>query len=232
MADSSSQSARDDEGKFDGLVGEDGANLTERVSVLESFYRAEMERTVGWRTRLDQTTNWAVVLMAAILTFTFSSSNNPHYVVLIGVLGVFAFLIIESQRYQEYDAWRYRIRVLQRELIADMMDPDTSTSSDWQEQLADDLRQPTLVISRWRAIGHRLKRVYLFLLSVLIVAWLVRISIFDTEQSWLETASIASIPGEIVVGFIAVLYLVSVSLAVWSVVDDKMREFRDDPISE
>lgn len=207
-------------------------DVSDRIAVIDNFYRGEMERTVGWRTRLDQTTNWAVVLMAAILTFAFSSTDNPHYVVLIGVLGVFAFLVIESQRYQEYDAWRYRVRLMQRGFVAETFDPATSAPSDWQERLADDLREPSLVISRWRAIGHRLKRVYLFLLSVLIFAWLLRISVFDSGRSWLETATIGSIPGEAVVGIVAGLYLLSVALAVWSAVDDKMREFRDDPISE
>ncbi|ELZ18002.1 hypothetical protein C477_12377 [Haloterrigena salina JCM 13891] len=38
-----------------------------------------------WRERLDQTTYWAIVIMSAILTWTFSSRNNPHYVLLLGV---------------------------------------------------------------------------------------------------------------------------------------------------
>jgi uncharacterized membrane protein len=214
------------------ITEEEATDMSDRISVINNFYRGEMERAVGWRTRLDQTTNWAVVIMAAILTFTFSSSDNPHYVVLIGVLGVIAFLIIESQRYQEYDAWRYRVRVMQRQFVADMIDSESSSSSNWRNELADDLRDPTLVIPRWRAIGHRLKRVYLFLLSVLIFAWLLRISVFDTKQTWLQTASITAIPGSVVVGIVAVLYLIAVVLALWSTFGDKMREFSDDPISD
>jgi uncharacterized membrane protein len=214
------------------IAEEDATDMSDRISVINNFYRGEMERSVGWRTRLDQTTNWAVVIMAAILTFTFSSSDNPHYVVLIGVLGVLAFLIIESQRYQEYDAWRYRVRVMQRQFVADMIDSESSSRSNWRNELADDLRDPTLVIPRWRAIGHRLKRVYLFLLSVLIFAWLLRISVFDSEQTWLQTASIADIPGSVVVGIVATLYLIAVVLALLSAFGDKMREFSDDPISD
>lgn len=232
MAESPSESETGSNSDRQESSEDESAGLSDRLSMIENFYRGEMERTVGWRTRLDQTTNWAVVVMAAILTFVFSSEDNPHYVVLIGVLGVFAFLVIESQRYQEYDAWRYRVRLMQRQLVADMLDPDSSQSVDWREQMADDLRNPTLVISRLQAVGHRLKRVYLFLLSVLIFAWVLRISVFDSGQTWLETARIADIPGLVVVGIVAGLYLISVALAVWSAVDDKMREFRDDPILE
>ena len=204
---------------------------SEALSTIGHFYRGEMERIVGWRSRLDQTTNWAVVLMAAILTFVFSSEDSPHYVVLIGILGVLAFLVIESQRYQEYDAWRYRIRLLQRQFFADVVSSDGSSGSDWQEHLSGDLESPALLIPRWRAMGHRLKRVYLLLLTVLIAAWMLRITVFDPDNTWLETAAIGDIPGAVVVGLVLGSYLVFSALALWSVFYERMREFRDEPIS-
>jgi uncharacterized membrane protein len=66
------------------------------VALIGHFYRAEVERMTAWRTRLDQTTNWAVVLMATILTFVFASPDYPYYMLLIGAIGVGAFLVIES----------------------------------------------------------------------------------------------------------------------------------------
>jgi len=45
-----------------------------------------------WRTRLDATTNWAVITAAAALTFTFNSPQSPHYVVLLVILLVLIFL--------------------------------------------------------------------------------------------------------------------------------------------
>lgn len=45
-------------------------------------------------------------MTAAILTWVFTSPENPHYVLLIGILGLLDFLFIEAKRYQEYDAWR------------------------------------------------------------------------------------------------------------------------------
>jgi uncharacterized membrane protein len=215
-----------DGGPFSGMP-----DRSDALSMVGHFYRGEMERTVGWRTRLDQTTNWAVVLMAAILTFVFSSEDNPHYVLLIGILGVVAFLVIESQRYQEYDAWRYRVRLLQREFFADLLGPDAPSAGEWQEDLREDLHKPSLVVSRLGAMGHRLKRVYLFLLTVLVTTWLLRISVFDPERTWLETAAIAEVPGSVVVGLVLGLYLGLAVLALWSALADRMREFREAPIS-
>ena len=48
----------------------------EYVTAVAHFYRAEMHRSLVWRSRLDTTTNWAVVATVAILTFSF---NNPQY---------------------------------------------------------------------------------------------------------------------------------------------------------
>jgi len=196
------------------------------IELTGHFYRGELERMTAWRTRLDQTTNWAVVLMAAILTFAFSSSDNPHYVLLLGALGVGAFLLIESQRYQEYDAWRYRVRVLQRNVFAGVFaPPETGDDPDWRAKLGSDLRQPRLLYPRWRAFAHRLRRVYFFLLSVLLIGWMLRISVFVTGATWQETASIASLSGHIVVAVVGMVYLALALLAAWSLYESQFREF-------
>ena len=204
------------------------------ISVLGDFYRGEMERAVGWRTRLDQTTNWAVVLMAAIITFTFSSEDNPHYVLLIGVLGAVAFLLIESQRFQEYDVWRYRVRLLQRRFFADAADPDRSSASEseWRAEFGENLRRPSLTISFLQAMGHRLKHVYIYLLSVLTATWILRITAFESDTGWQQSASIGSIPGTVVAGVVLAVYVALVGLALWSIADHRMREFSDDALED
>jgi len=224
-----SGSSRDDR---ETLGEETTSDQSDVVSTMGDFYRGEVERTVSWRTRLDQTTNWAVVLMATILTFVFSSEDNPHYMLLVAVLGVFVFLLIESQRYQEYDAWRYRVRILQRHFVADVADPEHASRSDWRQQLGEDLRSPTIPISRLKATAHRLRRVYLFLLTILVAAWLLRISIFDADRPWLQTAAIADIPGLVVVGAVLGLYFVLFALALWSAVENRTREFGDGTVTE
>lgn len=46
------------------IVDESG----ELGSAMAHLYRGEMDRMTTWRQRLDQTTYWAVTVMAAILT--------------------------------------------------------------------------------------------------------------------------------------------------------------------
>lgn len=201
-------------------------DLSAYTTLTTDFYRGEMDRMTTWRSRLDQTTNWAVVIVAAILTWAFTSPDNPHYVILIGVFGAAAFLVMEAHRYREYDVWRNRVRTLQEGLFADVFAPDRTRDGDWQAELGDELRTPTFDISVIGAINHRLRRSYLALLLILLVAWIARITVFETSEPWRQTASIFVIPGEVVIGVVAVFYVIVVGIVVWSGHNNRTQEFQ------
>jgi uncharacterized membrane protein len=212
-------------------AGSIGARIADDPSAATAmtadFYRGEVDRTTTWRARLDQTTNWAVVVVAAILTWAFSSSENPHYVILIGVFGITAFLAMEATRYREYDIWRNRVRTLQSELIADVLALDRSPGADWQTRLSEELRDPGFEITFPQALSHRLRRSYLALLLILLVAWLARITVFEPSEPWRRTASIFLIPGDVVVALVGVFYVLVVGITVWSARDERVREFQE-----
>lgn len=194
-------------------------------SAVHQFYRAEMERMVTWRTRLDQTTNWTVVVIAAVLTWSFSSPDNPHYVLLVGALATVGFLLIEAQRYQEYDAWRARVRVLQREFFADVYAPgDRNGDPNWRENMGRDLRTPSIRIPYLEAVSHRLGHVYLPMLTILLAAWVARITVF-VKKPVTAAAAIEAVPGVAVLGVVGVVYLAAAGLAGWSLTRAPRREF-------
>lgn len=196
------------------------------ASLIGHFYRAEMDRITAWRSRLDQTTNWAVIIMASVLTWVFSSENNPHYILLIGILTLLAFLLIEARRYQKYDAWRSRVRMLQEDLFAEVSDPDELEHRDWRHRLGADLRDPTLRIPYWKAISHRLRHVHFLLITVLLAAWVFRVTVFAGDESWTTTAAIADVSGVAVVGIVMAVYAVLLGLTVASgFVGGSEREF-------
>src|SRR6201986_3329596 len=58
------------------------------IGALAHLYRGELYRSTVWRTRLDATTNWAVVSTGLALSMTFASANaSPLPLVLVGLLG-------------------------------------------------------------------------------------------------------------------------------------------------
>ncbi|QSW99257.1 DUF2270 domain-containing protein [Haloterrigena alkaliphila] len=197
-------------------------------SVMAHVYRGEIDRVGTWRQRLDETTTWAVTLMAAILTWAFSSTDNPHYILLIGIVVVTIFLGIEARRYRDYDVFRSRARVIQENLFANALDPSQGTENhDWRAELSKDYRRPTLKVSVSEAVVNRLRRVYLALLSVLVVAWVFRITAFGPRQDWLTTAEIARIPGIAVVAVVGVFYVVLLGVTFWPRERHAKGEFRE-----
>src|SRR6516162_6713602 len=63
------------------------------IGALAHLYRGEVYRSTAWRTRLDSTTNWAVVTTGIALSATFSSAEaSPLPMVLVGLI-VSVFLL-------------------------------------------------------------------------------------------------------------------------------------------
>jgi uncharacterized membrane protein len=181
-------------------------------SAMAHLYRGEIHRMKLWRERLDRTTNWAVTVMAAILTWAFADPSNPHYVILVGGVMVGIFLVIEARRYRGYDIWRSRVRLLQENVFAYALNPAHGVvDDDWRRKLADDYRTPTTKITYEEAIAHRLRRVYLPLFTVLVAAWLVRVFVM-APTGWPTTAAVGMVPGTVVTGGIALIYLGLVSV--------------------
>lgn len=65
-------------------------------SWMAHLYRGETHGIKFWRECLDRTTNWAVLVMSGVLTRGFSRSDRPHYILLLGIAALCAFLLIEA----------------------------------------------------------------------------------------------------------------------------------------
>ena len=160
-------------------------------SSLAHLYRGEIHRMKFWRERLDNTTRWAIVIMAAILTWTFASPNNPHYLLLFAAMELLVFAGIEAHRFRGYDVWRSRVRTLQRNVFARGLDPDgPPPEPEWRQRLADHYRNPAVHIPFEEALAHRLRRVYLPQFVVVIVAWVFRVTVYNPTPPWPASASI------------------------------------------
>jgi uncharacterized membrane protein len=151
---------------------------TEFNTAMVHLYRGEVGRANTWRTRLDGTTNWAVLTTGATLSFAFSSEKNTHVMILINSLLIFYFLYIEARRYLFYDLWRTRVRLMETEFFAEMLTPDREEElENWRQILANDLLHPRFSITLWEALGRRLRRNYIWIFGVLVISWVVKIVI-------------------------------------------------------
>ena len=213
----------------EGNLGSEFADSkAEMTSLLGDAYRGELDRETTWRSRLDQTTTWGVTVVAAILTWAFTSADNPHYIILVGILALSLFLMIEARRYRDYDVYRSRVRLFQQNLLAEALDPSGGIEhEDWRSKLSQDYRTPMLKVSIREATANRLRRIYLPLLAVLLIAWLFRITAFAPDENPLTTASVASVPGIVVVAVVALYYIAIVTIVLWPQDREAKGEFRE-----
>lgn len=182
------------------------------ATALIHLYRAEVTRANLWRNRLDTTTNWAVVTTAAALTFSFSSAQNPHFVLLLVLVLVLSFLNTEARRYSYYALWYHRVRLLETEFFAKMFAPPFQPAPDWGEALHDSLTTPTFLISRPEALVRRYQRNYVWIVTLLLASWGIKLMLHPypalTFRDILDRAAIGRwIPGAGVIGAVAAIYI-------------------------
>jgi len=153
---------------------------SEYVTALAHFYRGEMHRAQAWRSRLDTTTNWAVIATLGIMTFSF---NNPAYSMETLIAGMYVnlvFLLLEARRFRFFDVWRSRVRMIEENFMGPILRRDLGSSTDlWGKQVADDLLHPRFKIALMQAVKARLTRNYIFVFGFLLLAWLGRIFVLS-----------------------------------------------------
>src|SRR6195256_4799385 len=152
------------------------------VNAMSHFYRGELGRIMIWRQRLDITTNWAITSSTAIITIAFSNSAVPHIIFFFNLAIVWAMLWIEARRYRFYDAFRARVRMLEAHFLVPMvMENRDLLQGEWKKLVCEDLILPCFKISKLEAVGRRLRRNYVFIFILILVAWVTKIFLHAGE---------------------------------------------------
>lgn len=148
------------------------------VNAMSHFYRGELGRIMIWRQRLDVTTTWAITSSTTIIGAAFSFRDIPHIIFFFNLALVWIMLWIEARRYRFYDAFRGRVRMLESHFLVPMVTQNPKLlDGQWRKLVCEDLILPSFKISRLEALGRRLKRNYIFIFAIIMVAWTLKIFI-------------------------------------------------------
>ncbi|WP_105427639.1 DUF2270 domain-containing protein [Neorhizobium tomejilense] len=204
----------------------------EKANVIIHYYRGELGRMTSWRDRIDRTSNWAITVVAALLSVSLSTPTSHHGVVLFAMLLISLLLLIEARRYRFFDVYRARVRKLERHYFAQALYPQADLKPDWAQAIASSLRNPCFLISYREALFRRVRRNYVWMYAILLMAWLLKISTpkllpNDTEAdvvfSWSEAvnnAALGPLPGWSVIALVALLYAAVIFSALHREPDD------------
>lgn len=196
------------------------------MGAIAHLYRGEVYRSTIWRTRLDHTTNWAIVTMGIALSTTFSNPEaSPLPLLLVGLL-IVVFLGMEARRYRYFNVWRARARWLETNFYAPIITGEKRDDS-WQAVLARDYTAPRHHISFVRAVGRRLRRNYVWILAVQAIAYYGKIAIHPTPAATLaefvDRAAVGPIPGWMVLTAGFVYNFGWLAFALWTIWLDRRK---------
>jgi uncharacterized membrane protein len=191
---------------------------TEFINVMAHYHRAEIARMAGWRDRIDRTTNWAITVVAAMLSVSLSTPTAHHGVLLFAMVLVLLLLVIEARRYRFFDVYRNRVRRMERNYFAQIFAPEEGTTDDWIQKLGEDLRRPLFLTSTSQALTRRLRRNYCWLFLILLFAWIVKTTFIRMQENavdahlvgsvgeWIRNASVGPIPGWVTIAALTIFY--------------------------
>ena len=152
------------------------------VNALSHFYRGELGRIMIWRQRLDVTTTWAITTSTTIIGVAFSLRDVPHIIFFFNLMLVWIMLWIEARRYRFYDAFRGRVRMLESHFLVPMVAQSPKIlDGQWRRLVCEDLILPSFKISRLEAVGRRMKRNYVFIFGIVILAWTLKLFLHTPE---------------------------------------------------
>lgn len=212
---------------------------SEFATTMSHFHRAEIARMAGWRDRLDRTSNWAITVVAAMLSVSLSTPSAHHGVLLFAMLLITLLLWIEARRYRFFDVYRSRVRQFERYYFAQIFSPQPDFASNWLAILGEGLRSPRFLISQRSALIRRLRRNYIFMYTILMLAWVLKITTPSLSRegspigfgaSLIDTfrvATLGPIPGVVVVCGVTVFYLAMLAAAFLLRADDGELSFGD-----
>jgi uncharacterized membrane protein len=181
---------------------------------------------MSWRDRLDRTSNWAITVVAALLSVTLSTPSAHHGVLLFAMLLISLLLYVEARRYRFYDVYRMRVRQFERHYFAQVFAAQAVEpgAAPWLDALARDLRHPRFRIDLQTALTRRLRRNYIWMYGILMLGWALKITspklsadgaAQDTAISVaavLDNAGLGPLPGGVVIAAVAILAVVLVVL--------------------
>ena len=179
---------------------------TAEIGALAHLYRGEMFQSKIWRTRLDTTSNWAIVVTGIALSVTFSSADASPIPLLLVSWVVVIFLYIEARRYRYYDLFRVRVRVLEINFYGPLLTGQSPrTDNRWNELLAEDYKDLRFHITLMEALGRRIRRAYGWIFAVLLACYLAKIFVHPTpiasvHELW-GRAAIGPVPGQAALAF-------------------------------
>jgi len=139
------------------------------LQVVAHFYRGEMNRLTVYRTRLDNTFQYCIILTSALLVFNLQHSNLLYFPLLIIFLNLF-FCFIETRRYRYFLIIQNRVCIMEKGFLCKQV-LEIENNLDWKNELVNIFSNVAYTKGFFTCYCIRYFRNYIWLIDLILGVW-------------------------------------------------------------
>lgn len=135
------------------------------------FYRGEMNRLTIYRSRLDSTFQYSIILSSGLLLFYLQQSKvvSRYFPFSIIFMNLF-FCIIETRRYRYYLISKKRVSIMEEGFLCNQI-LDGAMEGDWPDSIKNVYLKTEFTRTFWHCFLIRYFRNYIWLIDIITILW-------------------------------------------------------------
>jgi uncharacterized membrane protein len=198
------------------------------TQALLSLYREDIAQMLSFRSSMELTRNLAIGIVAGMALVVFGLPGASHLVLFLGSLTVFALALIETRAYRFAQVYESRVRQVEQNYFAPMLDPSLVPAADWQAEFARGFSRFTLAVGFLEGFAVRIKHNYFLIFLALDACWFAKLYLYPAAalsfQEFVHRADLGFVPGLLVLSVVVPVWGSYIVLIVWLIGKQSGRE--------
>ena len=193
-----------------------------------TLHAREMQRVLFFRRSMDLTRDLAVLIVAAMALVVFGLPEASHLVLFLGSLTVFALALIETRTHRFAAVSEQRLRAIEQNYFAPLLDSSVDPAPEWNEQLAKTLSRFEPPVGFVEAFAARISRNYFLIFVALDACWFSKLYLYPGPAAsfveFVHRADLGLLPGWLVLSVVVPVWGTYIVLVVWLLGKNSGRE--------
>jgi len=193
------------------------------------IYATEMKTLLWSKSAMDMTRNLSVLILFGMIFITFGFTEaTSHRVPYFGSLAVFALVLFETRLFRYYSVNEQRVRILEKNFIAQLFDAGAIPEANWKQQLTGSFTRP-FKPPFLAAIAFRIYKNYFILFLALDTSWLSKLYLYpepaDSFSEFVHRLDLGFFSGWATVAFMSIFWILFIVALIWVLKNKKQKDY-------